>query len=48
MSPPPRQSNIVRFAQPALLVLALAAPAVWWLRPGPSSFRVVGVLTVEP
>jgi hypothetical protein len=33
MSPPPRQSRIVRFAPLALLVLALAALAVWWLRP---------------
>src|SRR3954466_5206048 len=36
MSPPPRHSRIVRFAQPALLVLALAALAVWWLRPDPA------------
>jgi hypothetical protein len=35
MSPPPRQSRIVRFAQAALLVLALVALAVWWLRPDP-------------
>jgi hypothetical protein len=35
MTPPPRQSRIVRFAQPALLVLALLALAVWWLRPDP-------------
>src|SRR5256885_6426908 len=36
MSPPPRQSRIVRFAQPALLLLALVALAVWWLRPDPA------------
>jgi hypothetical protein len=36
MSPPPRQSTMVRFAPPALLVLALAALAVWWLRPDPA------------
>ena len=35
MDSPPRHSKIVRYAQPALLVLALVALAVWWLRPDP-------------
>jgi len=35
MSPLPPHSRIVRFAQPALLVMAVVALAVWWLRPDP-------------
>ena len=35
MSPPPHRSAIVKLAQPALLVIALVALAVWWLRPDP-------------
>ncbi len=35
MSPPPRRSAIWKLAQPAVLVLALVALAIWWLRPDP-------------
>ena len=35
MTPPPRRSAILRFAQPALLIVAVVAIAVWWLRPDP-------------
>lgn len=35
MSPPPHQSTFPKIARAALLVAALVALAVWWLRPDP-------------
>jgi hypothetical protein len=35
MSSPPRQSTFLKIAQMALLVAAVVALAVWWLRPDP-------------